>query len=112
MTPLHRSDGSAHHFADGADHALGLELGERLLVLLVVPVDVAALMDSGRGPEELVQPLLEQRIFAPVLLGDRLTWRTGRMCIKAGTAAIISLVPPSRVMRRFTTPWWHVMKSG
>ena len=69
-----RSDGSACHFAGRADHALSLELGERLLVLLIVPVDVAALMDSGWRAEELVQALLEQRVLAPVLFGDRLTW--------------------------------------
>ena len=54
-----RSDGSACHFAGGADHPLSLELGERLLVLLVVPVDVAALVDSGRRPEKLVQALFK-----------------------------------------------------
>ena len=52
------------HFAGGADHALRLELGNRLLVLLVAPVDVAALVDGSRRPEELVQPLLEQRVLA------------------------------------------------
>src|SRR3954447_24796424 len=70
MLLLHHSDGSACHFAGRADHALGLELGERLLVLLVAPIDVAALVDDSRRPEKLVQALLEQRVLAAVLFGE------------------------------------------
>ena len=63
--------GSAHHFAGGADHPLRFELGNRLLVLLPAPVDVASLVDGGRRPEELVQTIVEQRVLGAVLLGDR-----------------------------------------
>ena len=77
--PSERSDGSACHFAGRADHALGLELGERLLVLLVVPVDVAALVNGSRRPEQPVQALLKQRVLAPVLLSGPVTRRHGEM---------------------------------
>jgi len=73
-----RSDGSACHFAGGAEHPLSLELGERLLVLLVVPVDVAALVDGSRRAEQLVQALFEQCVLGAFLLGERTSRRAGR----------------------------------
>jgi len=74
-----RIGGSPHHFSGGADHPFRLKLGERLLVLLVAPVDVAKLMHGGRRAEELVQALLEQRVLAPVLFSDPVTRRHGEM---------------------------------
>ena len=40
-----------HHFAGGADHALGLELGNRLAVLLPAPIDAATLVYGTGGPK-------------------------------------------------------------
>ena len=60
---------SVHRFAGRADHALGLELGNRLAVLLPAPVDAATLVYGNRRPEELVQTVVEQRVLAVVLLG-------------------------------------------
>src|SRR6476661_9175669 len=73
-----RIGGSVHHFAGRADHPLRFELGNRLLVLLPAPVDVASLVDGDRRPEELVQTIVEQRVLGAVLLGDRTMRRTGR----------------------------------
>src|SRR3954451_24755323 len=64
-----RIGGLAHHLASRADHALGLELGNCLAVLLPAPVDAATLVYGSRRPEELVQTVVEQRIVAVVLFG-------------------------------------------
>ena len=88
MPLLHRSDGSAHHFAGGADHALGLELGNRLAVLLPAPIEVATPVYGSRWPEELVQTIVEQRIIAVVLF-DHLTGR--RHPSQAGSALTVVL---------------------
>ena len=59
----------SHYFVGGADHALGLELGNCLVVLFPAPVDAAALMYGSRRPEELMQTLVEQRVLAVILFG-------------------------------------------
>ena len=46
-----RLGGSAHHFAGGADHPIRFELGNRLLILLVAPIDITALVDGSRRAE-------------------------------------------------------------
>src|SRR4051812_12525184 len=71
---------SVCQFAGRADRPLRLKLGKRLLVLLVAPIDVAALIDSSRWPEQLVQARLEQCVFAALLFGDRTMWRGGWGC--------------------------------
>jgi hypothetical protein len=69
---------SVVYFAGRADQPLGFELGQCFLVLLVIPVNIAALVDDGRRPEKLVQALSKQGVFAAFLFGDRTTWRMRR----------------------------------
>jgi hypothetical protein len=66
------------HFASGADRAIDLKLGKRLLILLVAPIDITALVDGSRRPEKPEQALVEQRLLGAFLFGDRTMWRAGR----------------------------------
>src|SRR4051794_30381903 len=83
-----RIGGSALHFTGRADHALGLELGNRLAVLLPAPVDAATPVYGSRRPEQLVQAIVEQRVVAVVLFGH-LTGR--RHPSQAGSALMVVL---------------------
>ena len=61
--------GLAHHLVGRADYAFGLELGNCLAVLLPAPVDIAISVNGSRRSEELVETVVEQRVFAVVLFG-------------------------------------------
>src|SRR4051794_41846932 len=70
-----RIDGLVHRLACRSDQPFCFELGKGLAVLLPAPINHVALVNDGRWPEKLVQALLDQRIFAAFLLGDRTIWR-------------------------------------
>src|ERR1051325_11535789 len=69
---------SVYQFAGRADLPFSFELGDRLVVLLVAPIDVAVLMDGGGRPKKLVEALEKQCIFAALLFGERTMWRAWR----------------------------------
>jgi hypothetical protein len=48
-----RSSGSVLQFAGGADYSFRFKLDQRLVVLVVAPIDVAVLVDGSRWPVEL-----------------------------------------------------------
>ena len=72
---LGRIGGLVHRLAGGANQPFRFELGKGLVVLLPAPINHVALVNDGRWSEKLVQALLDQRVFAAFLIGNRTIWR-------------------------------------